>query len=116
MEQTNSQMAAQISVMMSMMATMQKGSPVENFPNVVDGSLVPVGIPYQSEPTSTSHDEVPAKQTRGRKKRGLGIWKTREMVDGEHKSPEMQQRRRAGSWSMVSTSHRRRRVAKGRGA
>lgn len=68
-EQTCSQMAAQMSVMVSMMANMQKASPAENFPNAVDGSLVPVGIPYQSDPASTSHDEVPAKQTRGRKKR-----------------------------------------------
>ncbi|KAJ9552357.1 hypothetical protein OSB04_016402 [Centaurea solstitialis] len=81
-EQTCSQMASQMAVMVSMMAAMQKATPAENFPNavsyssqlfgsiiLVDGSLVPVSMPYQAEPTSTSHDEIPAKQTRGRKKK-----------------------------------------------
>ncbi|GJZ43866.1 bromodomain-containing protein [Tanacetum coccineum] len=69
MEQTCAQMAAQMSTMVSMMATMQKASPGVNLPNAVDGNLVPVGIPPQSEPTSTSNYQVPSKQTRGRKKR-----------------------------------------------
>ncbi|KAI3755176.1 hypothetical protein L1987_54971 [Smallanthus sonchifolius] len=68
-EETCSQMAAQMSAMMSMMANMQKASPGASFQNDVGGTLVPVGIPYQSEPITTSNHDVPLKQTRGRKKK-----------------------------------------------
>ncbi|KAM0036203.1 putative chromatin remodeler Bromodomain family [Helianthus debilis subsp. tardiflorus] len=68
-EETCSQMAAQMSAMMSMMANMQKASPGTNFNNEVGGTSVPVSVPYQSEPISTSNPDVPSRQTRGRKKR-----------------------------------------------
>ncbi|XP_023731226.1 uncharacterized protein LOC111878993 isoform X1 [Lactuca sativa] len=69
LEQTCSQMSAQMSQMLSMMSTLHKATPPQNIPNTVDGTLIPVGTPNQSEPTSTSIHEVPVKQTRGRKKR-----------------------------------------------
>ncbi|KAI3497512.1 hypothetical protein L1887_40175 [Cichorium endivia] len=70
-EQTCSLMAAQMSQMVSMMATLQKGiTHADNTPNTAAGTVIPAETPHQSEPpTSTSNHEVPAKQTRGRKKR-----------------------------------------------
>ncbi|KAL8222774.1 hypothetical protein R6Q57_020173 [Mikania cordata] len=61
-EETCSQMAAQMSAMMSMMTNMQKASSGVNFHNDVGGTLVPVGIPYQSVPVSASHHDIPSKQ------------------------------------------------------
>nr|XP_043631054.1 uncharacterized protein LOC122602438 [Erigeron canadensis]XP_043631055.1 uncharacterized protein LOC122602438 [Erigeron canadensis] len=68
-EQTCSQMAAQMSTMVSMMASMQKNFPAGSFPNAGACTSVPMGMPNQSEPASTSSHEVPLKKTRGRKKR-----------------------------------------------
>ncbi|KAK9077049.1 hypothetical protein SSX86_005384 [Deinandra increscens subsp. villosa] len=61
-EETCSQMAAQMSAMMSMMANMHKASPGANFNNNVGDTSVPVVIPNQSEPISTTNQDVPSKK------------------------------------------------------
>ncbi|XP_071736852.1 uncharacterized protein [Rutidosis leptorrhynchoides] len=71
MEQTCSQMASQMSAMVSMMATFKKDSASQNLPSAVAGTSSPMCLPNtdRSEPISLSNYEVPAKQTRGRKKK-----------------------------------------------
>nr|XP_043637518.1 uncharacterized protein LOC122608477 [Erigeron canadensis] len=69
LEQTCSGMATQMSAMMSMMATMLKGSHGESSPNAVVPTLLPEAGPNQPEPASKSNHEFLGRQTRGSKNR-----------------------------------------------